>query len=757
MAKNVTVKKTTTSRVFYKPFYFQGNINGCKVKKFNVNYGDGDIGNDSDSTTYCSAQANLTFNPSTMRVCLTMRYMVWEPDYRKKSNRDCLYFDAVQYYDVSDFVREGTWSRKEKDGTVEIKSTQLSCNFRVVPNEAYISYVVKGKGRNYEHPSRLNGTNRPQSWLPGADFKVRVDGSGKELTEAGNIGVKGFVRFSLVRTDQVVTTTTTTEVSSATLLAPTKGTETKITKFAPAVNGVLGAGYDITQLYADASSCKANVFDYMKLNEYCRLRKVNSLSSNFESFAGEGREEYTKSIEKSLSVKVAAGAYGASFSNETSKTFKEDTETKSSYKFVTQRNVFVHESYYVPSYGVPKQLTGFLTSEFLSDLRKMPANELIDKYGTHVVLGICVGTRLFFNMSYQESSNRKSTASTFSNTTKVSYNADGGVDKSGASKDKSVAQNVYEDLKEGNLSAAELKAYAEYMKVAKNTTPEKAIKNHDDGKTPTLGVSATVSYSENTASTSLKEDKSTKINCTGLGGDPAKLAILTRENDLARYDAWAASWNENNYVFCDFVPGTLIPIYEIIPAGYGLSAQQVKAASEAYQIKKNRRSVPSSKGLTRSRFNTQGNDMNTIRLNDKDGDLYTKPGRETWWRLTVDLLNFDNGRCGFGISFIVKEGGKNGTQTALQNCQTYDLSIENSCVQMAIDSDRLNGKTHYEAEGSVWGEHHEWIDVTEVVKSGVGAVIDCDASRVYIRVDGSGEDLSHVGVQGYAKIPWIGF
>lgn len=767
MSQKVTIERQVTTKNYYKPFSFSGNINGVVVKKFKPNLGDGDIYTSSSSTTLCSVLANLQQVPNTTRIRLTLRYMVWESSFNPndtKGSKDCLYFDASQDYDVSEFLHEGNYSKRENEGMV-VKQSTAAVDLYGTYNEAYIIDYFKGTKKDYLKPSTAYGnkigSNRIQTWFPVTDLRTKIDGSGSELKGQGNIAVAGYVKFVVRRIDTIRVTTTIEDTQSGIMLQPTNGQEQKVTQFHNAVEPVLGRGYDITGDYANVNSCLDRVIDYKKLNDYRRIKKVTSNEIQSDIFSGEGLSEYTSSIEKSLSVKVAGGAFGISFSNETEKTFKEEKQEKKGYKYLTQKDVFAAETYTVQGCRVPSQLTGFLSPEFLSDLKTLSPERIIQKYGTHVVLGMKVGTRFFYNMKYQESSQRKSTASTFKNTTTVSYDHTGSVDKSKAPKEKSVTQSIYEDLVNGKISADQLKAYAEYLKVAQGTTPEQAAKNTDAKKgsdgIPRLGGSASVSYSENSASTSLQEDKTTEISCSGVGGNAQILSLIARSNDLSRYEKWVESANASNYCFCDFVPGTLIPIYELVPQGYRCSAQDIKRASESYQLSKTHLRVNPLHGTFYLPVNTLGNKSNTDKIAG-DWELSSKSGKAIYWRVRVEMLNFDNGHCGCAVSIIVKEGGRSGNQSVLMSHNTYDIPLQQGCSQMSIDTDALQGINTFEAEAEWTGQFHGWHDATAWVNAGSARkAFDCDGHRVSVQIDGKGDDWDHVGVQGYIKIPWLGY
>lgn len=765
MSSTITYGKVYESKTYYQPFVFRGNIE-AKVKKLKEHLGDGDIGSKDKTYTMTALTANLSFNATTNIVRLTVRYAVWEPNYNinaKKSNQDYLYFDAYQNYDVSEFVRAGKRTWTENRGSVKKESTPTA-ELASSHNEFYITDFFNNKRHDWVKPSEKygneKGRNRIQSWVDVGNLRMKIDDSGNELTKEGNIGVSGYIRFTIKRTDSIKITTTIDEVASNSVYPLTKGNETKVEEkdLSPILDSVLCRGYDICGRYADSDYCKDRVLDYRQLNEYQRLNRAIVNSDDSETFSGEGIEEYTSSIEKSLNVKVSASAFGASFSNETSMAFKEEKASKAGYKFLTQKDVIIKEKYTVQGATTPKRLTGFLTPHFLEDLNSLTADQMIKQYGTHVVLGMKTGARFFYNMSYQESSCKQSTSSSFKNSTSISYNSDGSVqkDKNNNNEQKSKAEQIYEEFLKGGLTPEELNAYTKYLEAAKNATPASATGN-GQGSKGGLSGGIDITYSETNVNTLLREDKSTNVNCYGKGGKASLISVISRNNDLTQYSKWIDTVDDNP-VFADFVPEHLIPIYELVPAGYRISAQALKEASERYQISKGYRYDNAIKGTTRVDFNTLGNESNTHKIQG-DWEISSQSGKKIYWKVKVELVNYDDGHCGYAVSFTVKEGGKTGTKSILMSHAEGAVISDPRCTTMAIDTSRLNNKCMFEADSEWTGKYHGWQDATKYVKNSGDAkmVIDCDGALVSVYLDGNGDDWDHIGIKGTLIIPWLGY
>jgi len=767
MPTSVTVQNVRSTNYYDKTFEFLGNINNAKVKKSVSYLGDGDIGTTDKGTNYGLVIANLSYNASTKKVRLSLKYEVREGGYNanvKKSNLDSLYFDAVQEYDVSDFFNSGRYTRVTNGGATKIESTPIASALSGTYKECYFATVFNGKKHGFNQASdNLPGSgSRTQPWFPISTCYMKIDDSGNELTSEGNIGIKGRIKFTIERTDQIKTTTTTPDVSSQTPQGLKMGNESKLTSIPEKVVAVLCRGYDISGGYADVDSCRDRVLDVNLLNNYKRMVQMPYNGSESDHYEGEGIQEYTSSIEKKLNIKLSFNVKGFSFTNETNNSFKEDTFSKAGYKYVTQKDLYVKDAYKVQGYNTPQDLTGFLTQEFKNDLNNLSADQLVVKYGTHVVLGMKFGTRFCYNLSFRQSSQKRSTATSFSSASNISYKKDGGTESKDnpSGKAGSTVADIYNDLTSGKLSPKALEAFAKYLSVAKSTSPDQAAQKAKEG-VPLNSGSLTTLYQESTVKTSLQEDKSTDVKCTGRGGNAQLLQLITRNNDLSQYSAWATSANDSNYEFADFVPGTLIPLYELVPAGFRITAAQVSAAAERYLLDKKRGLVEYKKGVKVVWIDTlgAGNTENVNKENDGDEEISTQDGKKVFWRARVELVNFDNGHCGYAISFMVKEGGRNaGGRSILLNHVTNDIALESGCSSVSIDTERLGGVSVFESESEWTGKYHGWKEATSDMQTGgIKNVFDCDANIVEIYLDDKGSDKGHVGIRGYLRIPWIGY
>lgn len=775
----MAITKTTTETFKTSPvsitksFQILGNKDGATVKKYRNHLGDGDIYTGSGGKVMCSVSAKLS-TAGTNAVRLTLRYDVWESSYNENATKgsvDRLYIETYQDIDLTSFINEGRRSSSDSRTTVTTKSSiQLASTYSEAFYKAWYNTKDSRTGWMSIDPKDYPSENRVQSWMPLSNIRVKIDGSGSELTSVGNIGVSGTITFSVIRTDVVTKTIIDDDATARSATALNTGGAKAQLKLTDNITNVLGRGYDICDFYANSRSCKGFVFDIDKLNQYLRILPDTNEYSDYQAFSGEGVEEYTRDIETKLNIKVSAHAFGASFSNETKKSFKESSYKKEGYKMVTQQYFFKHASYTVDGYSHPPQLMPFLSSKFLRDLNEMSATAFINAYGTHVVLGMQEGARFNYNMMYRENITKKSTAKSFENTTSISYDKTGGIATPKQEPTKSNVETIYNDLTKDGLTADELKAFTEHITALKgnsnsntNSKADASNKGTTTGNTSgannnnagsgkpssnsLFGGGVEVGYSTSETTSSSQETKSTEISCSGIGGDVILLQKAVK--DLSLVDTWWNTIRQNAFAFFDFIPGTLVPIYEFIPAGYRLTPAMVKKASDDYQASKGQASVEYRDVITTKRFSSQGTANTTVV--ETDSDIYSQSGKNTGWKLRAELVNFLDGTVGCAVAVNISEGGLGAGRSELQSHLTIPVPLS-GYQAMAIDTSRLSS-TIYTQQGTIRGQHHEWIDITEELRN--CPFFNTYSDRIYIKIDGPGDDEGNIGIQLGLRVPVI--
>ena len=165
------------------------------------------------------------------------------------------------------------------------------------------------------------------------------------------------------------------------------------------VKAVLGHGYDITSHYAYSPDIKpVAVLDLDKLLQAQQVQEDSNLRySEFETITGKDINEYMKNISAKVSYSAKANLLKlVSFSGEVGVNFDIERTKKGEYAFTTSTSRIVTGAYKVENkYG----LDAYFTQDFTNDLGTLNSSQLINKYGTHVMLGAVLGARVDYHLS----------------------------------------------------------------------------------------------------------------------------------------------------------------------------------------------------------------------------------------------------------------------------------------------------------------------------------------------------------------------
>jgi len=164
--------------------------------------------------------------------------------------------------------------------------------------------------------------------------------------------------------------------------------------------GVLGRGYDLTGSYAEPLEIKRQVLDLNRLiNENRVERNYNIERSSFTTAAGTNISEYTNSLAtqtgRNISGGVNAFIFSSSFSREASNRFGSERTNRNDYEFATRSSNIIKGAFYIDD----DNLTRYVNDSFINDINSMTPEQIISRYGTHVMLGALLGARLDYNMS----------------------------------------------------------------------------------------------------------------------------------------------------------------------------------------------------------------------------------------------------------------------------------------------------------------------------------------------------------------------
>lgn len=738
-----------------------------------VKRGDGDLNASNSRIVKVSATPpTLTYDPNSGNVKASVRIttQAWEKDYNKGSKRDNLKFSKTitQQLQVGKGRTEIGKGAKNSNNKfdcyeiTEVTAVPFSPNgYGSVNYKSY--YPGDTEGFRNLSPYDFPNENQSQEWMTMEDIQVQVNNKGSELSGTNNFAVKGVMNFYFKVTTKTWKEYTVDKATNKSKVVTKPGEYSVITdgKVLPSIKEVLGFGYDITGGYCDTSSIQHSVVNFDAVNKLKRIKQSKSRAHvERKTISGESLEEYSHKLESSLNVKVSAACFGASFSSDTTTTSSEETSTSENRKFAQFKSVFKNREYEMLLDYKNNLDPALLQPTFLDDLNISDAATIVEKYGTHVLLGGIFGASAFYNMSYIKSVSNMSTATSFTNTTSIGYSPTGGTTggKEKTEKKSAIAKLVDELGGIDKLSDAKFKSIMEnYQKELESQNKAKEDSKKSDSKPKQNSFSTTTTYTESETESFSFENETTNAFGIVFGGDTV-LAADIKSGELEKIVEWEKKLDhynikQDNHIWCDFIPGTLIPIYEFIPVGYKVTPEDVRKEWTLYIESKGKAMLGAkqkmlrypNKLIIRSGSGSIKNLAKELGHGDSDTEISTKDNKTTGWKVRFELVNLDNGNVAIVAQLTVGESGLSANKTLLMLHQP--LEVTNNEDQLTV-IDTTKCKSIYEVSGNIYREEHKLIDVTRFF-------YDCPfldfinnkTNKVFIGIDGGGGDEKNLRLE----------
>lgn len=163
-----------------------------------------------------------------------------------------------------------------------------------------------------------------------------------------------------------------------------------------------GSGYDIMGRYCGYNSVKEQVLDISKLREGT-YTILDYEGIEFEAFQGANAVEFLKTIERNTEMKEVVPSENSGdllFTGTVAGGHNWDIhQLEDSFGYSSQFSFVLSNSNYIRSKHVIRTLNGqhipfddgLFTDKLISDLQTLPANEIIEKYGTHIITRAYLG------------------------------------------------------------------------------------------------------------------------------------------------------------------------------------------------------------------------------------------------------------------------------------------------------------------------------------------------------------------------------
>lgn len=163
------------------------------------------------------------------------------------------------------------------------------------------------------------------------------------------------------------------------------------------IYNLLGYGYDVTGKYADVSAVRGHAVNagLYAINNPDRFELNNSDTTGTRVIQAKNAEDFAWKI--STRLKQSTGF--KFFKAELTTPFANDNPLTTKYVYGSYTLILQHQR--VKIMELHSQLQNYLTPAFKTDLKTMTAEELVKKYGTHILSNIILGAKL--NVLYQAS------------------------------------------------------------------------------------------------------------------------------------------------------------------------------------------------------------------------------------------------------------------------------------------------------------------------------------------------------------------
>lgn len=151
---------------------------------------------------------------------------------------------------------------------------------------------------------------------------------------------------------------------------------------------ILGAGYDVTADYLSPEAIKAPIIDLEKLenNDEDNIYRMRANASEPRDYAGENATTFLTDMTNNLILGDINSRNALSIGTILKhKEFESDYNHSSQYSFASSEQLFTAERWYFSFfYNSEKYKYRYLTQEFENDVASLTAEDIINKYGTHL-------------------------------------------------------------------------------------------------------------------------------------------------------------------------------------------------------------------------------------------------------------------------------------------------------------------------------------------------------------------------------------
>lgn len=296
---------------------------------------------------------------------------------------------------------------------------------------------------------------------------------------------------------------------------------------------VLGYGYDITSDYLGEASVRQPVLDVEAFIRDNKGRFDNPFIGTIEQKVTAGEDAWSF-LQQTISNTNFSGSVAAMGKSDTSKGFfsgsittgfKSDSKYSYSSKYSFARAEVIKKQRQYLLYTNAETLSRYLSSNFIADLNKYSADEIVRMYGTHVLTKITVGGsyRAYYKSVIVEEANRTEKMKTVTAGAKYNMKKKVGLDANGSWNTTTITET---NKKNSNWTCD--------IKCLGGTTSGTTITlSPNQGPTTTINLGAWTQSVDDTHSRLVDVDWNATYPIYDLVSDPAKKVAL--KNAVEKY------------------------------------------------------------------------------------------------------------------------------------------------------------------------------------------------------------------------------
>ena len=287
--------------------------------------------------------------------------------------REMIVNASITSYDGEGASASITLIQKSDDIKFELSTTSMNMDFNT--NEKYITLE-----------SMVNWSIKPESvptWLQISP----MDGTGNTA-----ISLKAEKNEMPVQRSTNIIISTDDNTKSITLAVVQDANPDVLN---PKLYGYLGRGYNARGLYANNKDVKAPVLDINKLYAGNFLDDIKNPNNTVETtILGKTSVDYVTKYAKAGGIQSLPA-----YKEAVNRNFSPNAFVYSEQQFGTVRQVYKQEIIKLYDGTTADQIINCVSEGFANDIQKLTAEQLVLKYGTHVITGLSYGGALEYNMS----------------------------------------------------------------------------------------------------------------------------------------------------------------------------------------------------------------------------------------------------------------------------------------------------------------------------------------------------------------------